>query len=205
MFYTLWSKFLKMFGRLKVYPFPMWIVYNPKGYRMSDKDDKIVMKIIKKGDVLLRGYVDYLDTYFIPGKFSHVGLYVGDMEVIHSMQDGVFQEGLMRFLRCDYLAIMRPRLSEEEIDNVVTRARTLLGTPYDFLMDFEDASRMCCTEFVMCAFQAYQLRLGMKYTVKHFPFSSKMYQYIPPDAFLTYKGFENVFVNEYAKQKNIIS
>jgi len=203
-FYNIVSVFLKMFSRIKIYPFPFWLIYNPRGYRMSDEDDKEVFRIIKKGDVLLRGYVDYLDSYFIPGKFTHVGLYIGDREVIHSMQDGVFQEGLMRFLRCDYLAILRPKLTEVEINNVVKEAKNLLGTPYDFILDFKNSDKMCCTEFVMAAFKQYRQELKMYHSYKLLPFTKKLYLYIIPDDFLKYKGFDLLFVNSFAKRKKLL-
>lgn len=201
MWYKLWSKFLRMFGRIKIYPYPMWIIYNPRGYRMSDEDDKSVLDIIQTGDVLLRGYVNFLDTYFIPGYFSHAGLYVGKGEVLHAMQDGVFAEGLMRFLRCDYLVILRPKLTEEEIETVVERAKTLIGTPYDFALDFDNNDRMCCTEFIMAAFQEYKSELRMTYNVKKVLFSNYYYRYVEPDYMLRYLGFDIVFVNSYAKEK----
>lgn len=93
-----------------------------------------VIKVVEPGDILLRGYINYLDGHFIPGYFSHVGFYLGPVDreklasewseentpldqlkglksgeqmVIHSMAEGVFMEDLLNFCRCDYMAIFR--------------------------------------------------------------------------------------------------
>jgi hypothetical protein len=88
-----------------------------------------VIKLIEPGDMLVRRYDNYLDGHFIPGYFSHAGLYVGavtqddekliktekgranfktgEQMVIHSMAEGVFMEDILNFCRCDGMAIVR--------------------------------------------------------------------------------------------------
>jgi hypothetical protein len=83
----------------------------------------------KPGDILVRGFKNYLDGYFIPGYFSHAGLYVGpvvekdkelvhrprgkklfrpgEQMVVHALAEGVLMEDLIQFCRCDYLAVLR--------------------------------------------------------------------------------------------------
>jgi hypothetical protein len=72
--------FIKIFGDLKIFPAPLFIVYDPGSYRVKGAHMREVMKVIEPGDILVRGYVSYLDSYFIPGYFSHVGLYLGKVE-----------------------------------------------------------------------------------------------------------------------------
>jgi hypothetical protein len=84
---------------------------------------------VKPGDILVRGFRNYLDSYFIPGYFSHAGLYVGPVEekdkdlvlrlhgkkifcpgeqmVVHALAEGVLMEDLIQFCRCDYMAVLR--------------------------------------------------------------------------------------------------
>jgi non-ribosomal peptide synthetase component E (peptide arylation enzyme) len=74
-----------MLGDIKVYSFPMWMVYAPQGYLIKGEETEEIMKIIKPGDILLRGYNDYLDGKVIKGyykqsthqaaSFSHAGFY----------------------------------------------------------------------------------------------------------------------------------
>jgi hypothetical protein len=68
------------------------LVENPKGYRTSGPDTREIMGRIQPGDILLRGYVGYLDGTtirhssrctakgFQPGWFTHVALYVGPLD-----------------------------------------------------------------------------------------------------------------------------
>ena len=68
-----------MFGDIKVFKWPMFILYDPGSYRVKGEDMREVIQIIEPGDMLVRGYDNYLDGYFIPGYFSHAGLYVGEI------------------------------------------------------------------------------------------------------------------------------
>ena len=123
------ERLLTIFGDIKVYPFPLFVLYDPGGYLIRGEDVRNVLKKVLPGDILLRGFRRYLDGYFIPGKFSHIGLYLGAVEesdrqtvkndrgkemfqpgeqmVLHAMAEGVLMEDLLTFCRCDYLAILR--------------------------------------------------------------------------------------------------
>jgi len=41
--------------------------------------------VIKPGDLILRAYECYLDGLFIPGTYTHTGIYIGDGKVIHAV------------------------------------------------------------------------------------------------------------------------
>ncbi|HEX8709925.1 MAG TPA: YiiX/YebB-like N1pC/P60 family cysteine hydrolase [Pyrinomonadaceae bacterium] len=129
------ERFLTVFGDLKVFRWPLFFLYDPGSYLVKGEDMRQVLELIQPGDVLVRGYVNYLDGYFIPGYFSHAGLYLGEVDrdklgdgwtdeyaplekvkaecksgkqmVIHAMAEGVFMEDLLNFCRCDYMAILR--------------------------------------------------------------------------------------------------
>src|SRR5574340_1474902 len=49
------------------------------------KDIRACLAIIQPGDVICRKYIYYLDSYLIPGTYSHSGLYCGNDTVIHSV------------------------------------------------------------------------------------------------------------------------
>lgn len=72
--------FIRIFGDLKVFSRPPVIVYDPGGYRVKGAEVRQVMSRIEPGDLLVRGYRGYLDGWFIPGYFSHVGMYLGKVE-----------------------------------------------------------------------------------------------------------------------------
>lgn len=131
---NLWEKFLTFFGDIKIYPHPMFIVYDPGSYRIKGPELRKILDLLKPGDILLRGYDNYLDGKFIGGTFSHAAFYYGEATdqkdrplaranasvegesdcftpgqqmVVHSMAEGVFMEDILTFARCDKLAILR--------------------------------------------------------------------------------------------------
>ncbi|MCQ8182584.1 YiiX/YebB-like N1pC/P60 family cysteine hydrolase [Methylomonas sp. SURF-1] len=129
---NLWEKFLTFFGDIKIYPHPLFIVYDPGSYRIKGPDLREILEILQPGDILLRGYDNYLDGKFIGGTFSHAGFYFGEATeadrpaaragtqengkdwftpgkqmVVHSMAEGVFMEDILTFTRCDKIAVLR--------------------------------------------------------------------------------------------------
>ena len=133
------NQFLTWFGDIKVFkplPFLPTIIpiYDPGSYRVTPKETRLLESFLQPGDILIRGYTQYLDGMVIPGFFSHVGLYLGPVTeadlnhagqvsekqastkrgfatgahmVAHSMAEGVFLEDLIGFCRADYLAVLR--------------------------------------------------------------------------------------------------
>lgn len=131
------NKFLTWFGKLKYFRYPFFIVWDPGSYQVKGEDVRELLEKLQPGDILLRSYTHYVDGLFIPGQFSHVGLYVGDIDesqreqagallhtaekraaaqklfnpgpqrVIHSMAEGVQMEDVLTFSRCDYMVVLR--------------------------------------------------------------------------------------------------
>jgi hypothetical protein len=124
------------FGDILVYRWPMFLLYNPAGYRVRGEDVRALLDCVVPGDILVRGYDHYLDGWVIPGYFSHCGIYLGDLNsgeveaivgahepkhpvgarprkmlksgvVIHALAEGVIIEDLIDFCRCDYMAALR--------------------------------------------------------------------------------------------------
>ena len=132
----------------------MFLVYDPCGYDVKASGIRKAMSLAKKGDIFVRRYRNYLDGYFIPGRFSHSGIYVGAGTIIHAMSDGVQKIDILDFLRCDGFAILRPCEKEGRdlaaiIDKAAHIANSYLGNGYDFEFKIEepDAKR---TENVYC-------------------------------------------------------
>jgi hypothetical protein len=120
--------FLKAFGKVKVFPWPFWMVYDPGSYKLKGHDARALIDLARPGDVLVRGFDNYLDGKFIPGYFSHAAIFlgptrdedlglvrpgarrlfrVGAQTVIHAIAEGVLMEDLLDFCRCDRLLLLR--------------------------------------------------------------------------------------------------
>ena len=142
---------LNILGDIKVYRFPFFMVYDPTTFRMKGHHTRQAMDVITPGCILLRGYSCYLDGFFIPGMFSHSGIYAGNGKVIHAIAEGVEEMDIIDFLRCDRFCILKPA-SEEAAITAVERTRNFLGTPYDF--DFTDGTdALYCHELTANCFR----------------------------------------------------
>lgn len=85
LFYWLKKKFLSFFGDLKYFKYPFFLVYDPGSYKVKGYHTREVLALLQPGDIILRGYDSYVDGLFIPGAYSHTGLYVGDGKMIHAV------------------------------------------------------------------------------------------------------------------------
>lgn len=128
-------KFLTFFGDIKVFRFPFFIVYDPDEFGVSGADTRDIISKIRPGDLILRKYKHYLDGYFIPGKYSHTGIYIGKGQIIHAIAEGVQYTDIIEFTRCDGIAILRPSHGQKK---AIELAKQFVkdGIPYDF--DFKE-------------------------------------------------------------------
>ncbi|TAJ76000.1 MAG: hypothetical protein EPO42_13660 [Gallionellaceae bacterium] len=107
--YALKETFLRFFGDLKFFkgqppyfvlphllmtPFGGTLLYDPRSYQIKGGDMRKAMADIQPGDILVRGFDNYVDGCFIPGFFSHVGLYLGkvDADTIRQHWDTTFSD-----------------------------------------------------------------------------------------------------------------
>jgi len=86
--------------------------------------------------LILRKYYWYLDSYFIPGRYSHTGVYIGEGKLIHAIAEGVSEVDIIDYLRCDGFIILRPSSGQE---NAIKRCKEWLGKTYDF--DFKSGNK----------------------------------------------------------------
>lgn len=94
--YRIKEEFLRFFGDLKVFnaqprlfllphllttfPFRFTLLHDPSSYKVKGDDMRKAMSDLRPGDILVRGFGNYVDGYFIPGFFSHAGLYLGKVD-----------------------------------------------------------------------------------------------------------------------------
>lgn len=111
----------------------MFLVYDPDDYAIGGEQVLEIMKKIREGDIVLRGYDNYLDGKFIPDKlkFSHGAIYVGNGKIIHAIAEGVSETDIIEFTRCDRIAIFRPKSGQKQ---AIAKAKKFLKNkiPYDF-------------------------------------------------------------------------
>jgi len=68
--------------------------------------------------------------------------------VIEAVSEGVIFNSLAHSLHADYVAVLRPRLSDKQIAGAIARAFRHKGKPYDFEFDFATSDKLVCTELV---------------------------------------------------------
>jgi hypothetical protein len=186
------NSFLTVFGNIHLNKYFTWLpYYKPTSYKIKGTQTRQLMSIVKPGDVMLRGYDDYVDGLFI-GKWSHAALVLNETEVIHSMSQGVFKQDLLDFYRTDRICILRPNLNEEELKQVLLKAESMEGMPYDFGFTFDNHPKeVYCSEFVYVSFEDFAEKLGMyKPTEKVF---GKQKIVVRPGIFLSFGGFEKKY------------
>ena len=76
-----------------------------------------------------------------------------DHTVIESVSEGVIFNSLTESMHADYVAVLRPRLSQGEIGQAIVRAFRHHGKPYDFEFDFFTSDKLVCTELVYRAYE----------------------------------------------------
>jgi hypothetical protein len=132
--YRLKRALLTVFGDIKIFPGPLWIVYHPRTFRIKGAETRHISSLIEPGDVVMRAYTSYLDGYFIPkgeSKCSHSGLYVGDGLVVHSIAEGAQEIDLIDFCRTDRIVVLRPGRGQEWAVQHAEKCADK-AIPYDF-------------------------------------------------------------------------
>jgi len=148
-FYKIKKFIINFFGSIVLYPRPMFVMfYGGVHYKIKGPHLRLIIDTIEPGDILLRTYDNYLSSMVIPGYWSHAALYVGDNNVIHVGGDGIVEEDILTFTRCDDIAILRIN-DEERISRAIKKAKEFLATGVKYDYDFEkgDDKKMYCTEF----------------------------------------------------------
>jgi len=157
--YKIKQMFLTIFGDIQYSKFPMFFYYKPCGYKIKGYDTRKVIEVIKPGDIVLRKYNNYIDGKFIPGDYSHSGIYVGNNQVIHMLAEGCVCEDIIDFLRTDKICILRSKGSTKR---AVQRAWKAFRNNIQYDFSFEDHGidanlRYYCHEFTASCYKEFNI------------------------------------------------
>lgn len=139
--------FVDFFGGIKIY-YGGIVFFGSSTYKIKGPEMRIILSLLKPGDVLLTRKDHYVSNFFIKGKFSHAGLYVGNNRVIHVTTDGIVNQDILGFMRADALAISRPK-DNTTTKTAIERAYTQLTKEiqYDYDFDKDSPEEFYCSEF----------------------------------------------------------
>lgn len=194
----MWSKFLTVFGDVKVFRFPFWLVYDPDDYQVTGEKTIEIMDILKPGDIIIRGYNRYADGKFIPSKtgWSHGAIYIGNGKIIHAVAEGVSETNVVEFTRCDRIAIFHPK---KGMKKAIKKAKEFLKTktPYDFGFEMGVSAIYC---FELCGECYDKLDIPRKTVSKFFGLMKKKDVFLA-DSFFESPDLECVF--QYNPKYNV--
>ncbi len=164
------------------------LVYQPKSFRIKGAHTRDIMKKIRPGDVLMRGYVNYLDGYFIPkgkSKCSHSGLYIGDGKVVHAIAEGLLIHDIIDFCRTDRIVVLRPEDGQEwAIEHAIKCEDADIEYDFNFT---PDEGKYYCHEFTASCFPNFEIEM----------LSQKILGLIPAKAVYLSDSF---YLNEHFKE-----
>ncbi|MBU1106816.1 MAG: hypothetical protein KKB51_09135 [Candidatus Riflebacteria bacterium] len=184
---------LTVFGDVKVFKWPMFIVYHPTTFKIKGWHTREIMTAINPGDVVMRAYDDYLDGYFIPkgeSRCSHSGLYVGDNKIVHSIAEGSTLDDIIDFCRADRIVVLRPNNGQAW---AIEHAKKCADANVEYDFNFEPGpGRYYCHEFTASCYPHLNIE----------PLSRNIFRIIPSpkaflaDSFYTNKNFTKIYSSD---------
>lgn len=132
---------------------------SPKIQRLTETAAVRVQPLLRPGDILLRRTEGTSGNFFIPSWWKHAAVYTGKGDLVEATFSGVQKTSLEEFFtHGDHVVILRAKdLKKADRKAMVAWSEAQLGKPYDFDADFEDSSRLMCTELARTA-----LKVGAK-------------------------------------------
>jgi len=135
------------FGGIRIY-WGGFVLFGDSHHKIKGPDLRAVLNCVQPGDLVLRRFDNYVSSFFIKGRFSHIGIYVGDGEIIHVGGDGIKKEDILTFLRADDGAVARCKdVSLIPIAIKNARAQYAAGVEYDYFFNTDSPDKFYCSEF----------------------------------------------------------
>ncbi|QQR83715.1 hypothetical protein IPJ72_00670 [Candidatus Peregrinibacteria bacterium] len=186
--------------------------------------------LLKPGDVLITRKEYAVTNYFLPGYWPHAALYLGKIDqlknwlipqnpvdwkavekldetphrVLESLKDGVQIRSINSPFHSDCLVILRPKLSELEIEIGLKKSLVHHGKAYDFDFDFRRSDRLVCTEVVYRAYEGLlPKKIPLKSRAGRLNVSAEDYlnMALKRDNFDLVAGFNPVFSSELLQEE----
>ena len=150
-----------------------------KHITFSDREKDTLISILQPGDIILIYSEGYMSNIFLPGIFKHGIVFVGSKngweendwrsidisleqrsfirpgdDIIEAIAEGVVSGSLKMILenKINRLAVFRPDLSKNQVQDVLKTVHSYLGNSYDFSFDFNNAETQVCTELIYRGF-----------------------------------------------------
>ncbi len=153
--------------------------------RLGAEARRALDELLEPGDVLITRHDTAMSNLFLPGFWPHASLHIGTdaqrdnlgvtvddqraerwsgpKRILEARKDGVLFRELDDTLAVDAVAVIRPRLSRDEIARAITQVITHEGKLYNFDFDFFTADRLVCTEVVYRAYDGFgSMRFELK-------------------------------------------
>lgn len=149
---TLWYRFKRAFADVMCnLPIPSF-----QNRTLTDQTPPGLKQDLKIGDVLLRRTEGTSGNLFIPSWWKHAAVYVGNGKIVEATFEGVKTTTLEDFFaHGDHVAVVRPKgMNVLERHDIARYAKQQVGKPYDFDMNFDDDTRLSCTELAYRAVRA---------------------------------------------------
>ena len=83
--------------------------------------------------------------------------------IIEAIAEGVVIEPVEHIAKTDYLAVLRTHLDKEDIFKSLLTAFEYLGTPYDYLFDFNNDNELVCSELLYNSFRPHHDKNGITF------------------------------------------
>ncbi len=167
------QKLINFIGNTKIFSKPFFIIFGDgsSGYNINGTDQREIMKKLRPGDIVLRRFENYLASKIVPGKWSHVGIYVGRGNIIHiTAHGGIQKEDILNFLRVDNVKVLRcmdRMLIPEALIKAEEQFKKDVG--HDFKFDMSEPDTFYCSELIDFCFGGLEIQ------------NPKMKNYILPD------------------------
>lgn len=132
-----------------------------KPYRCSKLvGDNNIPMFVQKGDIILSYSSGFLTNLFIPGPYTHVGMFLSDLSIVESTPTkGVKVSSLDDFLKNkDKIIVLRSRknLTDDQLQAVCEVALSKVDLPYDFEFDFSVSENKAfyCSELIWFSYSS---------------------------------------------------
>lgn len=108
---------------------------------------------LQEFDLVFLKSITHLTEKFIPGYFGHVGVYLGNDQMIEAPRSGVRTSTTEEFSDGEIFLIVRPvNLSGTQKQKIRSSLKSQVGKKYDYNFDTQSPDRVVCSELVSLAY-----------------------------------------------------